>query len=77
MFLKYFNWKNAKMFPSRYKIYTNLQKSILLEINVNFNFEGSKDVMTSAESKVFGLPGPKKTCPPGTRYVFPAASGKV
>lgn len=48
------------MFPSRYKIYTNLQKSILLEINVNFNFEGSKDVMTSAESKVFGLPGPKK-----------------
>lgn len=62
------------MFPSRYKIYTNLQKSILLEINVNFNFEGSKDVMTSAESQVFGLPGPKNV---PTRHFFPAASGEV
>lgn len=35
IFLTYSYWKSTKMFLSRYKIYTNPPKSILLEINVN------------------------------------------
>lgn len=47
------------MFLSRYKVYTNLLKSTLLEMHVNFNCERRKDVMASAGNKVICFQGQK------------------